>query len=89
MSFNEILMIDQRNIRFQDNFIISAKLGLNLDPSLRVHLTNGSRNGSGMELISSLTHEVVWKLFQHYRIDFEMFDYDPIPYLLSAQPSKV
>ena len=59
-----------------------------MDPGLKVHITNGSKLDTTLRLFASLSHETVWKLYQHYKIDFEMFEYDPRPYLLVAKTNK-
>ena len=56
-----------------------------MDPGLKVHITNGSKENTSFQLFATLSHETVWKLYQHYKLDFEMFDYDPRPYLMVAK----
>ena len=73
----------------QDNSYIMAKVGLPLDQELRVHVTQGSNSNSSYELMSALSHATIWSLFQHYRIDFEMFDYDFVPFLMRAKKDKM
>ena len=67
--------------------ITNTLLGI-MDPGLKVHITNGSKLDTTLRLFASLSHETVWKLYQHYKIDFEMFEYDPRPYLLVAKTNK-
>ena len=67
--------------------VTHALLGI-MDPGLKVHITNGSKLDTTLRLFASLSHETVWKLYQHYKIDFEMFEYDPRPYLLAAKTNK-
>ena len=69
------------------NTVTHTLLGI-MDPGLKVHITNGSKLDTTLRLFASLSHETVWKLYQHYKIDFEMFEYDPRPYLLVAKTNK-
>ena len=66
-----------------DTKYIMSKIGMPLEElAYQEHVSTGDLTETlALELFSKLPNDLVKKLYQIYKIDFEMFGYNPKPFL--------
>ena len=61
----------------KDSDFILTKIGMNLTNQEPLHVSSGeSSEDTAIKYFAKLSHKMIQKLYELYKIDFEMFDYD-------------
>lgn len=83
-------MITQVETLWRDQIFAIYELGMNkkLKPRWR-HSSGDDKSNPAKIYFSQLTHDLVQKLYEKFKLDFELFDYSPIDYYQYVTPDDL
>lgn len=64
-----------------DTSFIINHVNLNVTPELHLHTQSGNSHQVTVELLSTVKKSVIVRLYETFKLDFELFDYDPTFYI--------